>query len=52
MIHHNARKLNKGADAFSRRYLLFSVLKSKLLGYELVKRMYASDEDFKEVFSK
>ena len=50
MIHHKAGKLNKGADALSRRYHLLSVLESKVLGFEVVKGMYASDDDFKDHF--
>ena len=52
MIHHKAGRLNKGADALSRRYLLLSVLESKVLGFEIVKGMYAEDEDFKEIHTK
>jgi len=36
MIHHKPGKLDKGANALSRRYLLLSVLESKVLGFELV----------------
>jgi len=52
VIHHKAGKLNKGADALSRRYLLLSVLGSKVLGFEVVKGLYARDEDFKELYAK
>ena len=52
MIHHKGGKLNKGADTFSSRYILLSVLESKVLGFEIVKGMYAEDEDFKEVYAK
>ena len=52
VIHHKAGKLNKGADALSRRHLLLSVLASKVLGFEIVKDMYATDEDFKEIYEK
>ena len=34
MIHHKARKMNKGVDALSRTYLLLSTLESKVLGFE------------------
>ena len=52
MIHHKAGKHNKGADALSRRHLLLAVLGSKVLGFEVVKGLYAQDEDFKELFEK
>jgi len=51
MIHHKAGKLNKGADELSRRYLL-SVLSTKVLGFEIRKGMYPTDEDFKEIHEK
>ena len=47
-----AGKLNKGADALSRRYLLLSVLSTKVLGLKIVKGMYPTDEDFKEIHEK
>ena len=52
MIHHKAGKLNKGADALLRRYFLLLILESKVLGFEIVKEMYADDEDFKEIYAK
>jgi len=52
MIHQKFGQLNKGADALSRRYLLLSVLETKVLGFEVIKEMYANDEDLKEIFVK
>ena len=52
MIHHTAKKLNKGTDALSRRYLLLSTLESKVLGFEHIKGLYEKDEDFKEIRQK
>jgi len=52
MIHHKSGQMNKGADALSRRYLLLSVLETKVLGFEVIKGMYANDEDLKEIFVK
>jgi len=36
----------------SRRYLVLYVFESKAVGFELVKGMYANDEDFKKIFEK
>jgi len=52
MIHHKAGQINKGADALSKRYLLLSVVESKVLEFEIIKGMYVEDEDFKELYSK
>jgi len=49
MIHQKADKLNKGADALSRRHFLLLVLESKVLGLAIVKGMYTDDEDVKEI---
>ena len=37
------------ADALSRRYVLITSLQSKLLGFELLKEQYYSDEYFKPI---
>ena len=52
VIRHKAGKLNKGADALSRRHLLLSVLGAKVLGFEVIKDLYAKDEDFKDTFEE
>jgi len=52
MIHHKASKLNKGPDALSRIYFPLSFLESKVLGFEIVKGMYADYEYFKEIHAK
>jgi len=38
---------NKGANTLSRRHLLLSILETKVLGFDIMKGMYAKDEDFK-----
>nr|KYP69096.1 Transposon Ty3-G Gag-Pol polyprotein [Cajanus cajan] len=46
--------LGKGnivADALSRRHTLLSTLETKLLGFESLKEMYASDETFGEIYA-
>ena len=49
MIDH---KSGQGCGCSSTRYLLLSVLETKVLGFEIIKEMYAKDEDLKEVFVK
>jgi len=52
MIHDKVGQMNEGADALSRRYLLLSVLESKVLGFAIIKGTYPNDEDLKELFIK
>jgi len=52
MIHHTAKKLNKGTDALSRRYLLLSTLESKVVSFKHIQGLYENDEDFKEILEK
>ena len=52
VIKYKEGKENVVADALSRRYVLLSALESKLLGFEFIKDIYATDPDFKEVFRK
>jgi len=44
--------MKKGVDTLSMRYLLLLVLESKVLGFEIIKGMYANDEDLKELYTK
>ncbi|WZZ15565.1 hypothetical protein YC2023_108654 [Brassica napus] len=52
VIKYKQGKENVVADALSRRYTLLSALETKLLGFEFIKDLYASDPDFKEIFNK
>jgi len=51
VIHHKFGHLNKGANALSRRYIILSILGSKVLGFEVIKGLYPNDEDFKEPYA-
>jgi len=48
---HKSGKLNQGADALSRPHLLLFRLDACGLGFEHLKSLYASDEDFSELSS-
>jgi len=46
MIHLKSGKLNKEVDALSRRYLLLSILDSRVLRFELIREKYKTDGEF------
>ncbi|KAI3448670.1 hypothetical protein Pfo_005335 [Paulownia fortunei] len=50
VIKYKQGKENVVADALSRRYALLSTLDSKLLGFEYIKELYATDSDFGDLF--
>lgn len=50
VIKYKQSKKNIVADALSRRYILFSTLDSKFLGFEHVKDLYMLDDDFKKIY--
>ncbi|XP_027158001.1 uncharacterized protein LOC113759619 [Coffea eugenioides] len=50
VIKYKAGKSNVVADALSRRYSLLTSLDAKLLGFELIKDIYAQDSDFGELY--
>jgi len=52
VIKYKQGKENVVADALSRRYVLLSALETKLLGFEFIKDLCATDPDFKEIFRK
>ena len=45
-VKHRCRNLNKVADALSTRHYFLSTMKTKVLGFEVVKELYANDLDF------
>nr|GFA00082.1 hypothetical protein [Tanacetum cinerariifolium] len=45
-LKHKARKLNKMVDALSRRHCLLQTMKTKVLGFEVIKDLYDDDCDF------
>jgi hypothetical protein len=51
-IKHKSGKLNQGADALSRRYLLLFQLDACVLGFEHLKSLYENDEDFGEIYKE
>jgi len=52
VIKYKHGKENVVADALCKRYVLLSTLETKLLGFEFIKDLYATDPDFKEIFRK
>jgi hypothetical protein len=51
-IKHKSGKLNKGADALSRKYMLLNSLSTNVIGFEVLKDNYKDDPDFGELFDK
>lgn len=52
VIKYKKGKDNLVADALSRRFALISYATTHLLGFEHIKELYPSDEDFGEIWSK
>ncbi|KAG7599415.1 Reverse transcriptase RNA-dependent DNA polymerase [Arabidopsis suecica] len=50
VIKYKKGKDNVVADALSRRYTLLSTLNVKLMGFEQIKELYATDHDFQEIY--
>nr|GEW23486.1 hypothetical protein [Tanacetum cinerariifolium] len=50
-IKHKSGKLNRGADALSRRYSLLASLQPKVLGFEFLQNEYSSDPDFGDIYT-
>ncbi|GJR19856.1 transposon ty3-I gag-pol polyprotein [Tanacetum coccineum] len=48
--HESLTRLNKGADAYSRRHSLITSLQPKILGFDLLSDEYTSDPYFKELY--
>jgi len=51
IIKHKSGKLNTSVDALSRRHLLLFQLDTCVLGFEHLKSLYTTDEDFGELYS-
>ncbi|XP_071933663.1 uncharacterized protein [Coffea arabica] len=50
VLEYKTSKSNIVANALSQRYILLATLNVKLLGFELIKDLYVTDDDFKLVF--
>ena len=51
VIKYKQGKDNVVADAFSRRYNLFTSLSAKILGFEHIKELYRDDQDFGIIYA-
>ena len=51
-IKHKSGKLNQGADALSRMYILVFQLDACVLGFEHLKALHEKDEDFEELYAE
>nr|XP_027101637.1 uncharacterized protein LOC113722556 [Coffea arabica] len=51
VIKYKTGKTNVVADALSRRHSLLVVLDAKLLGFEMLKDIYAHDTDFSDIYA-
>ena len=49
-IKHKSSKLNRGADALSRRYLLINSLQTNIVDLEFIKECYLQDSDFGKIY--
>jgi hypothetical protein len=50
VIKHKKGKENVNVDALSRRYTMLSQLDHKIFGFESIKKLYATDVDFKDAY--
>ena len=50
MINHKQGKANVVVDSLSRRYSLFSMLETKMIGFDNIKELYACDDDFTRLY--
>ena len=48
---HKAGQLNKAADALSRKACLLNSLHAEIISFEAMKELYATDEDFHQIWA-
>ncbi|KAJ4728608.1 RNA-directed DNA polymerase [Melia azedarach] len=52
VLKHKSGQQNKVADALSRRATLLVILSNEIIGFEVVKEQYATDEDFHTIWDQ